>query len=117
LPKPLDACRTALIVAKDKKEKTEWVLVETVTTFRTRYMVEVPVGNAEWALDTVVMNEAKEFSQKHVDESIFSHRVVSKAEALALFDQDNDYLKNWDEKQKMENAFTSFEDVKKAQIP
>jgi hypothetical protein len=68
-------------------------------------------------LDTVVMNQAKEFSQKDLGETIVSHRVVTKQEALALFDQDNDYLKNWDEKQKMENAFTSYEDVKKAEIP
>jgi hypothetical protein len=102
---------------KKKAEKTEWVLVDTISTIRTRYLVEVPVDNADWALDTVVMNHAKEFSQKDLGETIVSHRVVTKQEALALFDQDNDYLKNWDEKQKMENAFTSYEDVKKAEIP
>ena len=54
-----------------KKEETQWVLVETVSMFRERYMVEVPVGTdrygkdkSEWALDTVVLEEAKEFSQK-----------------------------------------------------
>ncbi len=50
-----------------KKEVTEkqWVLVECVSQFRQRYMVEVPVGTdqygkdkSEWALDTVTMNEA-----------------------------------------------------------
>jgi hypothetical protein len=43
--------------------KTEFVLVECVSTFRMRYVVEVPEGKSEYALDTVVMNEANEFSQ------------------------------------------------------
>ena len=56
-----------------KKIETQWVLVETVSMFRERYMVEVPVGTdqygknkVEWALDTVVMEDAKEFSQQHL---------------------------------------------------
>ena len=44
-------------------KETEWVLVECVSTFRMRYMVEVPKDKSEYALDTVTMNEAKEFSQ------------------------------------------------------
>jgi bifunctional DNA-binding transcriptional regulator/antitoxin component of YhaV-PrlF toxin-antitoxin module len=82
-----------------KKEPTQWVLVECVSTFRERYMVEVPVGVDQygkdktlWALDTVTMNEAKEFSQEHIGEQIVSHRVVTKEEALALCDKDNDYV-------------------------
>ena len=34
-----------------KKEKSEWVLVDTVSSFRVRYMVEVPKGKAEYALE------------------------------------------------------------------
>ena len=67
-----------------KKIETQWVLVETVSTFRERYMVEVPVGidrygkdKADWALDTVTLEEAKEFSQEHLGETIVSHRVVT----------------------------------------
>ena len=73
-----------------KKIETQWVLVETVSTFRERYMVEVPVGidrygkdKADWALDTVTLEEAKEFSQEHLGETIVSHRVVTKEEALS----------------------------------
>ncbi len=65
-----------------KEPTTEWVLVECISTFRERYMVEVPIGKQLWALDTVVMNEAKEFSQEHRGETIVSHRVVSGEEAL-----------------------------------
>ena len=89
-----------------KEVETQWVLVETVSQFRMRYMVEVPVGKAEWALDTVTMEEAKEFSQHHMGESIISHRVVTQEEALDLFDRDNDYLASWDESVKIRNAFT-----------
>jgi hypothetical protein len=96
-----------------KKEPTQFVLVECVSTFRQRYMVEVPVGidqygkdKSGWALDTVAMEEAKEFSQEHIGEQIISHRVVSKEEALALCDKDNDYGSSWDEETKMKNFFT-----------
>lgn len=89
-----------------EEEKTEWVLVETVSMFRIRYMVEVPKGKDEYALDSVVTHEAKEFSQHHLDEIITSHRVVTEEEALEIFDKDNDYCKSWDKELKMKNTFT-----------
>jgi bifunctional DNA-binding transcriptional regulator/antitoxin component of YhaV-PrlF toxin-antitoxin module len=88
------------------KKETQWVLVECVSTFRQRYMVEVPKGKAEYALDTVTMEEAKQFSTEHLGETIVSHRVVTKEEALALSDIDNDYTVTWDEETKMKNFFT-----------
>ncbi len=97
--------------------KTQFVLVETVSIFRMRYMVEVPVGTddfgkdkADWALDTVTCNEAQEFSQEHLGEQIVSHRVVTKEEALAMCDKDNDYGSSWDEETKMKNFFTPWEE-------
>jgi len=96
-----------------KKSETQWVLVECVSTFRERYMVEVPTGTDDygndkslWALDTVTMNEANEFSQKHIGEQIISHRVISKKKALALCDIDNDYARKWSDEKKMEIFFT-----------
>ncbi len=94
------------ITKKETEKETELVLVECVSTFRMRYMVEVPKGKAEWALDTVTMNEAKEFSQVHIGEQIVSHRVVSKEEALALSDTDNAYGSTWPEELKVKNFFT-----------
>jgi hypothetical protein len=100
-----------------KKEETQWVLVETVSMFRERYMVEVPVGTDRygkdkslWALDTVALEEAKEFSQKHLGETITSHRVVTKEEALQLCDEDNDYAKVWADEKKVEAFFTTKEE-------
>ena len=101
------------------KTETQWVLVETVSTFRIRYMVEVPVGiddynndKSLWALDTVTMNEASEFSQEHIGELIVSHRVMSKEEALALCDIDNHYAAEaWTEEHKMKTFFTPLKDI------
>ena len=97
-------------ISKKVSEETEWVLVECVSTFRQRYMVEVPKGKTEWALDTVTMEEAKEFSQEHIGEQIISHRTVSKKEALQLCDVDNDYGSEWDKETKMKNFFTTWEE-------
>ena len=98
-------------------KETQWVLVETISTFRERYMIEVPTGidnygknKIDWALDTVTMQEAKEFSQEHIGELIISHRVVTKKEALSLCDKDNDYTKSWSEEHKINTFFTPWEE-------
>jgi len=100
-----------------KIEETQLVLVETVSMFRQRYMVEVPVGIDEqgndkslWALDTVTCNDAKEFSQEHLGETIVSHRVVSRKEAMTLCDTDNEYASNWNDDMKVKAFYTSWED-------
>jgi hypothetical protein len=79
----------------------EWVLVETVETVRMRYMVQVPKGNKDYALDTVIMREAKEFSQKYLDEVIVSHRVVNEDEILTMCNEDNEYCREWTDEKKI----------------
>lgn len=86
----------------------EFVLVETIYQFRQRYIVEVPRGKHEWACDTVVNQEAKEFSQKSLGETIISHRVIDKDDIIPLCDEDNDYLKTWDADLKL-NTFVTFQ--------
>jgi hypothetical protein len=93
-----------------KKKEVEWVLVECVSTFRQRYVVQVPAGKEEWALDTVSMEEAKEFSQKHLGETIVSHRVITQEDAIKLCDEDNGYVSAWPEEKKIETFFTKVED-------
>ena len=93
--------------------ETEYVMVETIQTFRHRYVVEVPKkGKTEWALDTVACDEAIEFSQKHLGEQIVSHRVVSKDEVLAICDKDNDYTLCWSDDKKMEVFVTPWNNSK-----
>jgi hypothetical protein len=70
-------------------------LVETVSVFRMRYVIEA--NNASDAKDEVTMNmgDLSEFSQYHVDEMITSTREIDTTEYLRLFDEDNDYLQEW----------------------
>lgn len=95
---------------KIENEKTEWVLVETVSSFRHRYVVEVPAGKAEWALDTVTMEEAKEFSQCHIGENIVSYRSISLEDALHQCNIDNGNFEGWTNDKKIEVFFTKKEE-------
>ena len=78
-------------------------LVETVSVFRMRYVVEAKTASD--ARDEVTMSvgdDFKEFSQLHLDEMISSTREITSAEYLRMFDEDNVYLKDWDEDQKLD---------------
>jgi hypothetical protein len=90
-------------------------LVETVSMFRMRYVVEA--REESHAMDEVVCelgnHEFKEFSQHHMDEVIVSTRELSATDYMELFDKDNDYLKSWDTKEKMSMINTiKYEDEK-----
>ena len=77
-------------------------LVETVSIFRMRYVVEAE--NVDHAKDEVTMNNdgnLHEFSQLHLDEIISSTREIDRDEYLRQFDEDNDYLQEWDDEQKL----------------
>ena len=76
-------------------------IVETVSTFRMRYVVSCQ--SAEHAMDTVTMNEAPEMSQLHLGEQIISARKISHDEFIAIHDEDNDYLASWDTDTKYKN--------------
>jgi hypothetical protein len=82
----------------------EFVMVEAIHQYRMRYVVEVPIGEKDWATDTVIMEEAKEFSQESLGETIISSRVINEDEILKLCDEDNDYVKTWND----EHKFTAF---------
>lgn len=85
-------------------------LVETVSIFRHRYVVEIPEGKLSWAEDTVVSEEAEEFSQKHLEQTIVSSREISVDEMHSLFVKDNDYLKDWTLEKIYETAITQIDD-------
>jgi hypothetical protein len=92
-----------------------YVVVTCISTFRERYCVPVSelqklnedfkVLSVEeaisWAQDSVTMEEVREFSQHWLGETILDTFVLDKERMLALFDRDNDYLKNWTEEQKL----------------
>jgi hypothetical protein len=83
-----------------------WVMVDTVFTYRMRYCVETPKDHPEYALDTVTCEEGKEFSQLPLGETIVSHRVVTKEEALEMCDVDNDYCSSWTDELKIKTFLT-----------
>lgn len=94
---------------KEVPVETEFVLVEAIQMYRMRYVVEVPKGKTEWAGDTVTMNEAKEFSQKDLGETITTMRAVSREEILKLCDEDNSYVKSWNIDAKFKSFVTYME--------
>jgi hypothetical protein len=78
-------------------------VVDVVSTFRMRYVVEAKQEDHAW--DEVVVRESdtefKEFSQHHIGTHIFSSREVDTREYLELFDKDNSYLSKWTDEQKL----------------
>ena len=95
---------------------SKYVLVEAISQFRQRYVVEVPDNHndgefpctaEEWASDTVTMYEAKEFSQLWLGEVITSARQIDKEEVLLMCDKDNDYAQTWSDEKKIEAFVTS----------
>ena len=96
-------------------EEKKLYLVETVSMFRMRYVVEArEAGHAEDEFVMEIGKESfKEFSQHHMDEVIISTRELSATDYMNLFDTDNDYLKSWDIEQKMSMINTiEYEDEK-----
>lgn len=82
---------------------TKLVLVETISQFRHRYVVELPDdGDNVWAVeDVVITGGVEEFSQTHLGEFDFSNREITKEEYLRLFDEDVPYCKDWPEEKKL----------------
>ena len=90
-----------------KVEKTtdeKYYLVETMSTYRMRYVVRAKC--AEHAEDTVVCEEAKEFSQKWVGETIMSTHEITNEHIIKLCDEDNAYVKTWADDKKFEAFVT-----------
>ena len=80
---------------------SKYVMVDTVSQFRMRYVVEVPddvespsegkypCTPEAYASDSVVCEQTREFSQEHLGETIVSTREVSLEEAIAQWRKDN----------------------------
>ena len=90
---------------------SKFVLVEAISQFRQRYVIEVPDDHNDreypctaitWAEDTVTCEDMKEFSQKWLGEVITGSREVTQEEILKMCDVDNDYCKTWDDVKKLE---------------
>ena len=87
------------------------MMVDTISMFRMRYVVEVPddVGECtpeNYAKDSVTCEDVREFSQEHLDEVISSVREVTKEEAFKQFREDNGYTFSWTDEHIVKHAFT-----------
>ena len=101
---------------------SKYVMVDAVSMFRIRYVVEVPddVGDMtfhdgtrsfpttpiEWAKDSVTCGDAREFSQEHMDEVIVSCREVTLEEAIQQYREDNKYVSTWTDELIAKNGIT-----------
>jgi hypothetical protein len=86
------------------------VLVETISQFRHRYVIELPDdADNNWAVEDVLLESDKveEMSQCHLGEMDISHREINKEEYLRLFHEDNDYLKDWPMEKKFQFIYKS----------
>lgn len=99
-------------------------MVDTISMFRMRYVVEVPddVGEEmvmvdgtrtfpitpeEYAKDSVTCEDVREFSQEHLDEVISSCREVTLEEAVAQWRKDNGAIySSWSDEFVAEKAIT-----------
>lgn len=74
----------------------KYVLVETMASYRMRYVVELNADDPnEWACDTVVSDEAGEIGQKFLGENISDFREVAPEEVRYLAIQDCKAYRNW----------------------
>jgi len=83
----------------------DYVVVTTISQFRHRYVMhkddlqklnpDMPVKPIEWACGVVLAEEAEEFSQNCLAETIIDTDTMTEDEMLELFDEDNDYMRRW----------------------
>jgi hypothetical protein len=103
---------------------SKYVMVDTVSMFRMRYVIEVPddieeemyfkdgtrtfpCTPEEWAMDTVTCQEAREFTQKHLEEVITSTREVTLEEAIAQYRKEEPTIgEAWNDELIIKNTIT-----------
>lgn len=99
-----------------KKElEGKYVVVTAISTFKIKYVIpteelqklntEIDLDEADargWAEECVIMEEVKDFSQKHVGETVIDIDVVDEDRILEIFDRENDYLSEWTREKKID---------------
>lgn len=98
---------------------SKYVMVDAVSQFRMRYVIEVPddvenpsdpslhpITPEEYAMDSVTCENAKEFTQKHIGETIIDAREVTLEEVIAQFRKEEPILGQWDDELIKKNTIT-----------
>ena len=96
----------------DILRQKDYVVVTCISSYRMRYVMhkddlqkinpDKPCNPVEWAKDTVTCEECEEFSQQYMGEYIVDTDLINEEEMLVMFDQENDYLKEWPKEQKID---------------
>ncbi len=83
----------------------DYVVVTAISSHRGRYVMhrddlqklnpKDTLHTVRWANDTVTMEECEEFSVAGMGEYIVDTVEMDETEMLALFDKDNDHLRDW----------------------
>jgi len=79
-------------------------LVDAISSFSNSYVIRCK--DEVHASDTVVLEEAEEFSQEWLGETISRVREITEDDYLVLFNKDNQYLKDWNIEQKKQFIHT-----------
>lgn len=101
-----------------KKElEGKYVVVTAISSFKMKYVVpaeelqklneaiELDEARArEWAEESVIMEEVKDFSQKHIGETVIETDILDEDTLLEMFDRENDYLSDWTREKKIDYA-------------
>ena len=84
----------------------DYIVVTAISSHRMRYVMHrddlQKLNPIEWANDTVSNQECEEFSQEYMGEYIVDTVEMNEEDILALFDKDNDYLREWTKDQKLQ---------------
>lgn len=86
-------------------EDVQYAIVTVISSYRTRYAVPVKdedFKTVERVKTMVADNEVDEFSQLWLGEQIIDAQVVDQHQMLNMFDVENEYLKGWSTKQKID---------------
>ena len=96
----------------DILRQKDYVVVTCISSYRMRYVMHKDdlqklnpdqlCDPVEWAKDSVTCEECDEFSQQYMGEYIVDTDIIDEEEMLVIFDQENDYLKEWPKEQKIE---------------
>lgn len=87
--------------------RKQYTLIETISQFRMRYVVEIPNeyetadARRKYIKSKIDAEQFNEFSQKHLGEFVISTRELDEPDVLEICDADNDYAKTWPDSQKL----------------
>ena len=93
------------------KVKTEWVMVETLLTYRLRYAIEVPKGSSSsFAISKIQNGDVIEFDQKPLEEIVLNIKETTKQDAIKEFRTTcSPCFNKWTDDQIAKNHLTEFD--------